>query len=296
MKKYGKLILKIVVSSALLTVILLKVDRASLIKNISLMDFRWAPVIVLCIILNYVFSSLRWKKLLVFPNTSHVTSKYLINLYFVGSFFNNFMPTSIGGDVYKVYKLGKKIDSTVNAFSATFVDRFTGIIALALIGVFGLFKYIGYYTIGVFALFFVGAFVGLKVLEIINKKFDIKLFKDIYISLMAYKDSKSIFGYIVITSFIVQFLSIFTQYFIFKSIGINVPLLFSFIAFPVVTIAGFVIPSLNGIGVQDALYMQFFGSIGISTEIALSASVLYHLFRLGISLIGGLLYAAGADE
>jgi len=62
--------------------------------------------------------------LLIHEKSNEVSRLYLFKLYFVGAFFNNFMPTSIGGDVYKVYKLGKKIDSPVVGFSSVFTERF----------------------------------------------------------------------------------------------------------------------------------------------------------------------------
>jgi hypothetical protein len=48
------------------------------------------------------------------------------------------MPTSIGGDVFKVYTLGKKLNNVSDAFSATFMERFTGLISLVFIAIFGL--------------------------------------------------------------------------------------------------------------------------------------------------------------
>jgi uncharacterized membrane protein YbhN (UPF0104 family) len=102
--------------------------------------------------------------------------------------------------------------------------------------------------------------------------------------------------YALISSFAIQFLAIFTQYFAFRAIGVKIPVDYALFVLPVITLAGFFIPSLNGLGVQDALYIQFFGMIGVPTEIALSASIVYHLFRMAVSLIGGALYAAGKAD
>ncbi|NBO36899.1 UPF0104 family protein [bacterium] len=91
-------------------------------------------------------------------------------------------------------------------------------------------------------------------------------------------------------SFLVQFGSIFSQFFIFKSIGISLPIDFSMFAFPLIFISGYAIPSLNGLGSQDFLYTTFFQQINVLTEFAVSASIFYHFVRLGVSLIGGFLY------
>ena len=138
MKKYQSLILKILISGILFYIIFSKIDKDVLLNNFGLLDKRFIPLLVGLIVANYYVSSIRWKFLLVHKNSENITVKYLTSLYFIGSFFNNFMPTSMGGDVYKIYALGKKIGNNADAFVATFMERFTGMIALILISYFGL--------------------------------------------------------------------------------------------------------------------------------------------------------------
>jgi len=289
-----KLLVKLVVSVVLLTIIFSRIDKESLIESIRLIDLKYAPIIVLLLILNYVVGAFRWKSLLVHKNSDRASVPYLINLYFIGAFFNNFMPTTVGGDVYKIYKLGKKINSTVDSFSATFMERFTGIIALVLISVVSLVKLLGLWGVILFVGFLLSIIAGFLVLSFLDTKFD-KL-KKIYNSITLYREYKKVIFWAFITSFLIQLFAIFTQYFVFKALGVTLPLAYSLFIFPIVTLASFFIPSLNGIGVQDALYMRFFLTVGVAGPVSLSASIIYHLFRLGVSLIGGALYAMGKDD
>jgi len=312
MKKYRSLIIKVLVSSALFYFIFSRIDMETFLNNLSLLDRRFIPLILIFLILNYVVSSFRWKALLIHKDSDHVTVSYLTSLYFIGSFFNNFMPTSMGGDVFKIYALGKKLKNNSDAFAATFMERFTGMIVLVLISYFGLIETLDFWLTQLpddlvsntlflwlfkFLLFFgfwigtLGAFMSMKFLA---KK--ISFVKKLYESFLVYKGNYRVISWALLTSLIVQLLAIFTQYFIFTALGVNLPLGHALFVFPVITLAGFFIPSLNGLGVQDALYVQFFGLVGVSSELALSASVLYHLFRLGVSLIGGVLYALGKDK
>jgi uncharacterized membrane protein YbhN (UPF0104 family) len=295
MKKYRKLILKILVSGALLWFIFYRIDKATLVENFRLLDVRFIPLIVLLIIVNYIVSSVRWKKLLIYENTSHVTVGYLTSLYFIGSFFNNFMPTSIGGDVYKIFKLSKKIGSAPNAFSATFMERFSGVVVLMLISLFSTVKFVGWWTLLLFVGFILAFFAGLFVLRFLSTKN--KKLKEMYTAMVAYKNNGNVLVFAAITSLIVQLMSLFSQYFIFVAIGAELPIFHALLVFPLITLASFFIPSLNGLGVQDYLYMNLFSTLsGIPVEISLSASILYHFFRLGVSLIGGVLYAMGKSE
>lgn len=293
MKKYAKIILKILVSAALISFLFFKEGKESVFSQISSMDLRFAPIVILLLTLNYLVSSLRWKALLL-DQKNKVSVAYLTSLYFIGSFFNNFMPTSIGGDVYKIYKLGKKLNDTSRGFSSTFMERFTGVAVLLFISVFGLFAYIGSYTYLVLILFVIGAMVGFRLLGFFGKKFPVlsKYVDSIY----SYKNDKKVIFWAIATSILVQVFSIFTQYFIFMSLGVTISLQSAFLFFPLITLASFFIPSLNGIGVQDALYKELFGMVGVASSTALGASILYHLSRLAVSLIGGVLYALGKDE
>ena len=292
--KTHKLILKIVVSSVLIFVIFTKVDKTQLIENIKLLNWLYVPFILLFIILNYVIGAFRWKKMLIFKNTEHVKVNYLVNLYFIGSFFNNFMPTSIGGDVYKVFKLGKKIHNTTDAFTSTFMERFSGVFVLMLVSIFGLVNNYGAWVILIFIFFIACFFIGIKFLDLVSRK--IIGLRKMYDSLMTYKGQNRVISYALFTSIFVQILAIATHYLMFLAIGVKLPVFYSLFIFPIITLAGFFIPSLNGLGVQDALYMQMFAVVGVPTEISLSASILYHLSRLTVSLIGGILYALGKDE
>ncbi|HPN66691.1 MAG TPA: lysylphosphatidylglycerol synthase transmembrane domain-containing protein, partial [Candidatus Omnitrophota bacterium] len=51
-------------------------------------------------------------------------------LTFVGNFFNNFLPTSIGGDIVKAYYATKKSERKLESFSAVFFDRFFGFLSI----------------------------------------------------------------------------------------------------------------------------------------------------------------------
>jgi uncharacterized membrane protein YbhN (UPF0104 family) len=293
-KKILNTILKLTISSGLIIYLFTnKIDTSELAKNFKLMDWRFLPLILLTIIANYVIGAFRWKALLIQEGTEKVSRIYLIKLYFIGAFFNNFMPTSIGGDVYKMYALGKKIDNQAVGFSSTFTERFTGILMLGLIGLLSMSRNLG---LGVFIILLwviSGFYIGMTVLKVLSKK--IKFLKKIYDALMVYKDHPKVLLYAFFTSILIQICAISTQYLIFFAVGIRLPIFYSLMAFPIITLAGFFIPSINGIGVQDALYASMFSFVGVSAGTAISVSIIYHMIRMSVSLIGGLIYALGKD-
>ena len=311
-KSWKKMAIKLAISAVLLLIIFTKVDVAELVENIQLLDYRYAFFVPIFIIVHYFIGGVRWKLLLLGEDAKEVSTKYLINLYFIGSFFNNFMPTSVGGDVYKMYQLGRKLRNSAVGFSSTFMERFTGMASLVLISYFGLIKTMDFWVgilpeeiqanpLGVllfkfflFSGFWIAAIVGFLSLNILAKK--IGFFRKIRDSLLAYKDARKALFIAFLTSFLIQAVSILPQYFVFLALGLKVPFTFALFVLPVITFAGFFIPSLNGFGVQDALYMSFLGMVDAPASMALSASILYHFSRLLVSLIGGVLYALGKSD
>ena len=81
-------------------------------------------------------SCLKWQLLLTYRGI-HVRMGLLMRYYTVGFFFNNFFPSSIGGDVARSYMVGTRIGSQTEAFAAVLLERLTGLFALVLLGVVG---------------------------------------------------------------------------------------------------------------------------------------------------------------
>lgn len=302
-------LLKITVSLVLVVALFFSVDRASLLANFTLLNLKWVPLILFLVVLNYIISSFRWKQLLaIYKNSKGIRVGYLINLYFIGSFFNNFMPTSVGGDVYKIYKLGKKLGSKSDAFGATFMERFSGVGALVFIAIFGFvatflrgiagfednFYLLGLTIIGLILGFVLGGLAGLKILRALSGKFS--KVASVYTSLISYKGQGRVVLIAFLTSFVVQLIAIGTQYLIFVALGTQLDIFRALFIFPLITLASFFIPSLNGIGVQDFLYKFSNIFLFVAEPTAVAASIFYHIARLLVSLIGGVLYALGKAD
>ncbi len=70
-----------------------------------------------------------------------------VQLHFIGLFYNNVMPSSIGGDFLRAWYVSKHTEKRVEAALSVFVDRavgLLGILLMALVSYFFLFKGLGY--------------------------------------------------------------------------------------------------------------------------------------------------------
>ena len=93
-------------------------------------------------------------------------------------------------------------------------------------------------------------------------------------------------------SFVFQATVVLVAWAGFAAIGVPVSLRACFLFIPIISAVQLVPVSLNGLGVREGAYVVFFGSIGVGDTHAAAASLLFGLLVAGVSLVGGLLFAA----
>lgn len=79
-------------------------------------------------------SCLKWQ-LFIRESGNEVPLSHLMKLYTVGYFFNTFTPSYVGGDLARSFHLGRYLSNQSDALIATFLERFTGLLAMSLLGV-----------------------------------------------------------------------------------------------------------------------------------------------------------------
>ena len=284
MGKVFKTIIRIGISVILISYLLYTQD----FEKIKLGVLSYNPLFIifaLILLLSGTFvSSLRWQAIL---STSKVQVKVveLFKLYIKGYFYNNFLPTQMGGDVYKSVSLGKIIkDQAVSLFSV-FMDRFSGLVVLLIIGFLGISSFYGVKGVALaFGFLVVGLALYFPFLNFFAKKFKfLEKFKTA--SEMFVKDKKG-GAKVLLYSVLVQLISFGTTYVLFMGIGINLPLWSVFAYMPIASLS-LLIPSFNGFGTQETVYAFLFSGVGVTPDVSITVSLMMHVVRLIVSLVGG---------
>ena len=123
-------------------------------------------------------------------------------------------------------------------------------------------------------------------------RFDTKnIIKKIYDSIKIYKYHKKECIKIFLVSLIAECMIIIYFYFIALSLHEKIDPLYFFIFIPIISIVEMLPISINGIGVREGAFLYFFTQAGMLGYIAVSLSLVYYLHKVGISLIGGMIYA-----
>lgn len=289
-KKYAKLSLRVGISVVLIAWLISKQDFTKIIEYIRNYNPIYFLVALLFLAFGTYMSSTRWRFILL-TSKKDVPTRNLFLLYVKGYFYNNFLPTQMGGDLYKSISLGKQINDQSISFFSVFMDRFGGLVILLTMSLFGIasLKGIQGVIIGL-VVFVLGLLLYFPVLKIFAKR--IKVFKKFLEASEMLVSHKKYAFLIILFSIFVQLCSFGMAYVLFVGFGVILPLS-SVIAYMPLTSLSILIPSFNGFGTQELVYSSLFSTVGVTAELSIAVSVLIHAIRLLMSLLGGVLILTG---
>ena len=123
------LALKLMVSTGLLWVLFSRADLRTTLTHFRQMNVLWMSAALAMYGLMLLVSAWRWR-LLLKVQTVHVSLSTLTKSFLVATFFNNFLPSNIGGDVVRVADTAPLTGSKTLATTVVLLDRLLGLIAL----------------------------------------------------------------------------------------------------------------------------------------------------------------------
>jgi len=285
--------LKIVLSIFLLWLIIDRLDNEHLwshMTNIGLGTLLLALTLQLASTLTAAY---RWSLIQSWLGDPPDT-RFYIKSYFKGSLFNQLLPTSIGGDAYRVLENGNRIDSHKEAFFGVFIDRIAGLLGLLLLSAMALFwlpdLLPSHITTSIFiivALGFLGAIFGLCLHKLPRWKFPLwsSLQKLSRRFARVYRNSQTIsiqLGLSVMT----HLFSMLVLMTLGQSLGLNFELMVYLAVIPPVILLTLLPLSFAGWGIREGAMVGIFALIGAPAEAVLAMSVIYGLTLVAASLPG----------
>ena len=125
-------LLKILISAALLYLALRKVDLYELASRFNVASLGWIGLAIAVTFLQIFVGVLRWREISAecgAPLRTTQAMRYNV----IGTFFNQTLPSSIGGDAVRLWLVARAGAGWRAATYSIFVDRAIGLIALAVI-------------------------------------------------------------------------------------------------------------------------------------------------------------------
>lgn len=295
------LVVRPLVSVVLLGVLFWKFGGAEVWGTLTHASLSWLAVSVVLVVLALVVSAWKWQVLL-HAHGLHASGRFLFVSYLVGLFFNNFLPSNIGGDVARVHDVAKLTGQRAAAAASVIGERLLAGLALALTAAVALLFSIGTAqqvggTIAFVLVLFLAAIGGVgsrRVREWLGAR--IPKLRGGRLARVAghlgeaLGDRRALVSVLAL-SFVFQALVVMLGWATFAAIGVPVPLAMCFLFIPVISAIQLVPVSLNGFGVREGAYVVFFGSVGVRQPEAIAASLLFALVIALVSLAGGAIFA-----
>lgn len=292
--------LKVLLSFGLLLLILDSIDidiTLHLLRNFSLDFFFFASG---ALILQILMTTVRWNKVLDHQGM-RLNYKMTLRYVWIGLFFNQTLPSSLGGDAFRGYYLYQRGFSIRGASLGVLLDRVFGMIGLIVLVIVTLpllFERVDDYNARLaMVLISIGALLIITVillLDLLPKRlYSWRIVRGLYA--LSSQGRKLMFtispGSIVIAlSITIHILSVFAVLVLSQGLGLNLSWVDVLLVVPIATLFMIIPISIGGWGVREGVMIVGLGYLGVQPEQALTLSILYGLLMLTISLPGGVIW------
>jgi glycosyltransferase 2 family protein len=304
--------IKLAVSVALLAWLFSRVDMGALWATARRASPLWMTIAFTIYAANVLLSVWRWW-LLVEAQDLEVPFKKLSASMLVALFFNNFLPSNIGGDVIRIGDTAKAAGSKTLATTIVLVDRTMGMMGLVLVAACGATMVAAgtgqvRLPLGpswLWAGFLAGAAVGVPVfwspagvgrvlqpLTVVHPEWVGLRIDNVTTTLERFRNHPGALASCFGGAVLVQMATVAFHFAIVHALGIQIGAFDLAVAVPLAGVLQMLPVSVNGFGVREAAFCFYFSRIGLPCEqailLSLSATALVMLF----SLTGAAVYVA----
>lgn len=301
---------RMLITAGLCILLLKNADWGNLLALLGNIGLPLISLIFVILLLSITISTYKWDTILKIHGI-HFRFSALHEYYFIGAFFNNFLPTSIGGDGYRIYKTMDNEISRSCAILAVFVERASGLAALILIGSISSIYIIfinggneaAHYVLIAGSLSAIACMAGFFIIKYglqentkLRGRFG-KLIKDNIVYLLDYKRNPKITLRIAIVSLLFHIHNSMAFYLLLKY-GVDFDISFAevYIVLTLTNLISILPISINGIGVVDGAFIYLTGLYGVSYDQSLSVMIVARALLIPLSLIGGFYYLKGENK
>lgn len=272
LSKWLKLLLKIAVTVLCLWYVSGKIDFSKAGTALKNANWLFLFLALLAFIISKLLSAIRLN--IYFKDINiHLPTWDNIKLYWLGMFYNLFLPGSISGDAYKVIVLTKKYNVPYKkTTAAVLLDRFSGLLGLGLI--------LAVYSVLVLdqKLYVIGIVVG-AILGVVA----------LYLVIRFYlKDFISSFFPTLVLGTLVQASQVVCAYLIMAALGIPAHVTEYIFLFLVSSVVSVLPLTIGGLGIREVVFLEGSTYFGLFQETSVVISILFYLITLFTSSWGAI--------
>jgi len=293
-KKTASFLLKLAVSAGLLYYLFRRTDFSLLWQSFKGLSWPWFWASVISFFVFQLVSTLRWQRIAKYLGFRK-NFLFFGRLYFIGVYFNTFLPGLLGGDIVRVLYLVKAGASKSVASFSVFYDRAFGLLgAMLLLLVFlplegGFLPPLARQSL---LLFSAGGLLGILILVLTSRLWREKIGHELFYTLTAVTPPLR-FGELLAWGLAVQILYNIHLILLARSLGIEAEWSKFFLIIPLMGILASLPVSLGGFGIREGTLSYFLSLLGYRPELGIALGFLtYGVMFLG-GVIGWFLYLRG---
>ncbi len=271
LKKLFKPLLQLLVTALALYLVLRKTDVAKLSGIIRSANPWYLLLSLLFFNISKLFNAVRLNRFFKAIGIE-LSALYNLKLYYLGMFYNLFLPGGVGGDGYKIYVLQKNHGmKMINVFHAVLWDRISGIFALVFLALVLLLPStfaLKFPQLIPYAWLLLGTIYPLALL--LNKLF--------------YKQFINIFTITALESMLVQIAQVISAFFILQAISLHANHIDYLAIFLLSTVATILPITIGGAGAREVTFYFLLNFIQLETNAGVALSLIF----FGISAVSSL--------
>jgi uncharacterized membrane protein YbhN (UPF0104 family) len=283
-----KTILRVAVSAGLIVWALHRAPLGEVGEALRSADARFVLAALALAPLGCWASVARWR-LLIRSQGGDAPFGFLVRSFLVGVFFNNLLPSTIGGDTVRAIDTARSGVGRASAITIVVVDRFVGLLALMLFAGAGLLfsgrlvdripDLYGWVAGGAVVLGVVAAVLFLP--SRLGERLP---------AVFAFQGKGLVLAKAFAYSLALQALVVLNAWLLAKALRVPIPLATFFLIVPFAVFLMMIPVSINAIGVRENVWAFFFAAFGIAASKAVALAWLDYGLVLLQAVAGGILY------
>jgi hypothetical protein len=294
-----KLLFRIVVTVSIFVIILRSINIDQIWKIMGQARLELLVVALLTQFGSTSVSAYRWQVIMHNLNFGQSLSFYWRS-YFKASFFNQGLPTSIGGDALKVLDVAGQGFRKRDALYGIMLDRITGLAALMWLNLVAYLLNPDLLPRPIYQLTLllaVGSLVGFGVISSLRYLPWLDAYPQLKIIRITSERLHQAFLNnriaLIVSSLLIPVLAMISVFLIGWALGLRYDLTTYFIIVPPAIFLTIIPVSLAGWGIREGTLVALFSLIGADKATILTMSILYGLMQIGVSLPGFVIFLGG---
>jgi uncharacterized membrane protein YbhN (UPF0104 family) len=289
--------IRIGVSAVLLAFIAWRTDWEIVGEKFATMNVGYWLAAVGVLIFAQVASARRWQ---LFARELHFERSlvHYCAYYFIGMWFNLSLPTSVGGDVVRVWYLDNQSGRKLVAFASVFLERINGLLVLITFAFVGVLIAPMELPLTIRASVWAvtgGAALGVMSMPLAQRWrwLPLKRREQLH-AVVELAKAPRVVAEATVMSILVQLGGVASLWCIDMALGLGVPMAYYCILGPMVSLLTLLPISVNGMGVRELGTIAFLAPLGVNAGAASTLAFLWFMVSVAVSLMGGMVYLFGA--